>query len=87
MLACPYKSIIGIDCPGCGMQRSFIQLLKGNFIESFIIYPALLPIMFTLCLTTLHLKLKYKNGASYIKFSFIVSIIIIMVNYIFKFIL
>jgi hypothetical protein len=87
LLACPYKSLTGIDCPGCGMQRSFVELIKGNFIESFFMYPALIPVMFTLCLTALHLKFKFANGANYIKYSFIVSVFIIMVNYILKFIL
>jgi len=87
LLACPYKSLTGIDCPGCGMQRSFVELLKGNLMDSFFMYPALLPVMFTLCLTALHLKFKFKKGADYIKYSFIFSVIIIMTNYILKFIL
>lgn len=87
MMACPYKAIAGIDCPGCGMQRSFIELLKGNFLNSFYLYPALIPIIFTLVLTGLHLKYKFDNGANYIKYSFIFTISIIVINYILKFFL
>jgi len=35
----------------CGFQRSFIELLKGNFYESFTIYPAMLPIIITVVVT------------------------------------
>ncbi len=28
---CPFKLFFGIDCPGCGMTRAFLNFLKGNF--------------------------------------------------------
>ena len=71
LMTCPYKAISGVDCPGCGMQRSFIELLKGNVSESMHLYPALIPTMFTIGLTGLHLLFKFKDGAKYIKYSFI----------------
>lgn len=82
MMPCFYKQISGIDCPGCGMQRSFIELLRGNFIASFKMYPALLPVLFTLGLTAAHLYFKFKNGAVFIKYSFIFTISIITISYI-----
>lgn len=86
MLTCPYKALSGFDCPGCGMQRAFVELLKGNFFESFHLYPALLPIIFTLLLTALHLKFNFEKGAAYIKYSFITSTAIIVISYIIKFV-
>lgn len=84
MMPCFYKQVSGIDCPGCGMQRSFIELLHGDFIASFKMYPALLPVLFTLCLTAAHLYFKFKNGAVFIKYSFIFTISIISISYILK---
>ena len=84
LLACPYKALTGIDCPGCGMQRSFIELLKGNFSSSLHLYPALIPVMITLSITFLHLLFKFKNGQVVIKYSFIISVTIIVISYIFK---
>lgn len=84
MMTCPYKAITGIDCPGCGMQRSFIALLKGDLVESFLLYPALLPVIFTLLLTAAHLYFKFKNGANYIKYSFLITMSIIVISYILK---
>ena len=84
LLSCPYKTITGIDCPGCGMQRAFIELLKGNCVESFHLYPALIPVLLTLCITFLHLFFKFKNGAFIIKYSFVISITVIVISYIIK---
>ncbi len=77
----------GVDCPGCGMQRAFIELLKGNFVESFQLYPALLPTVFTLLITALHLIFKFKNGAAIIKYSFIITVSIVVVSFLLKMIL
>ena len=30
---CPFYSITGIYCPGCGSQRAAHQILNGNIIE------------------------------------------------------
>lgn len=86
MLSCPYKKYLGIDCPGCGLQRSFIELLKGNFMESLKLYPALLPLILTLIMLALHLVFKYRNGASYVKWSFIFTVTVIVISFAFKFI-
>ncbi|MCM4153147.1 DUF2752 domain-containing protein [Arenibacter sp. N53] len=41
MLPCMNKQIFGIECPGCGFQRSISYLVDGNFIEALKIYPAI----------------------------------------------
>ncbi len=32
---CPFKSLTGFYCPGCGGQRAFHQILHWNFVEAF----------------------------------------------------
>jgi len=32
--ACPFYSITGFLCPGCGSQRAFSALLHGHFLEA-----------------------------------------------------
>ena len=32
---CIFKSITSLPCPGCGMTRAFIEILKMDFINSF----------------------------------------------------
>ncbi|PZU90616.1 MAG: hypothetical protein DI529_02495 [Chryseobacterium sp.] len=34
-LKCPLKTIMGYDCAGCGVQRSFHSLLHFRFLEAF----------------------------------------------------
>lgn len=84
LLTCPYKAMSGIDCPGCGMQRSFIALLRGNMAESFALYPALIPFLLTLVFLLLHLKFRFKHGAMILMYSFIATVAIIIVSFIIK---
>jgi len=84
MLTCFYKKYSGVDCPGCGMQRAFIELLKGNFLSSLTLYPALLPLCFTFGLLFTHLLFNLKHGATYLKISFLVSSTIILIAYLYK---
>lgn len=86
-LACPYKKYFDIDCMGCGMQRSVIELLKGNFMESFYLYPALLPLIVMLLILPLHLIFKFKHGASMLKYLFIFNISIVVISYLVKLLL
>ena len=34
MPKCPTKTLIGLSCPGCGIQRAMHELLHGNIIEA-----------------------------------------------------
>ena len=84
LLTCPFKHLTGLDCPGCGIQRSIVALLEGNFIASFKLYPATLPIFALMVFALVHLKFELKNGAFFIKFLYIVVTLIIIINYIYK---
>lgn len=67
MQSCFYKKYFGIECPGCGMQRSLIQLLRGNFMESLKLFPALIPTIALIVFLILHLVFKFKHGANILK--------------------
>ena len=82
--ACFYKKYLGVECPGCGMQRSFIELLKGEFYESFIMFPALIPTIFLILFLIFHLIFKFKNGANFLKIIFIINTTIVVLSYIYK---
>jgi Protein of unknown function (DUF2752) len=84
MLSCPYKKYLGVDCFGCGMQRSVLELLKGNFVESFYFYPALIPMILMFLLLIAHLIFKFKNGGTWLKYNFIFVVIIVVINFIYK---
>ena len=61
MLPCLNKKLFGIDCPGCGMQRSVHLLLQGEFVAAFKMYPAIYPLMLLLAflVSTIFIKFKF----------------------------
>ena len=81
---CFYKAFLGVECPGCGMQRSFIELLRGNLSESLTLYPALSTTVFLIVLLIIHLIFKLRNGALMLKILFIVNAHIMVLHYIYK---
>ena len=40
MLPCISKLLFGLDCPGCGLQRSVVLLAKGQVADAFHMFPA-----------------------------------------------
>lgn len=84
LFSCFFKSQFNIECPGCGMQRSLIALLKGNVLESFHYHIALIPFMMTIILLIIQLIIKHKHGGKWVMWAFIVTTGITVVQYIIK---
>lgn len=61
MLPCLNKQLLGLDCPGCGIQRSADLLLHGEFLAAFQMYPGIYPIV---------LLLIFLITSSFVKFKF-----------------
>jgi len=63
MLPCLNKQLLGLDCPGCGLQRSVDLLLHGEFVAAFQMYPAIYPILLLLSflITSSFAKFKYSH--------------------------
>lgn len=81
-VACISKSISGLDCPGCGSQRAFHELLHGNFKKAaqlnLLIYffvPLLLFIFFKLTLKPFHIIFPDIN----ISTKWLIGILILMI--------
>ena len=85
LIPCPFKYLTGIDCPGCGFQRSVIELIQGNIKQSFILYPPAIPILLLLAyyLFTCILKSKQQKNIQ-LKPLLIVVALIIMFSYTIK---
>lgn len=58
LLPCPIKAVTGMDCPGCGFQRSLWELLQGHWHESYRLYPPTVPLLVLL----VYVVLKYRYG-------------------------
>lgn len=47
LLTCSFKSQFGVECLGCGTQRSILALLRGDIIDSFLFNPGVLILILT----------------------------------------
>jgi Protein of unknown function (DUF2752) len=83
-LPCIIKKTLNIDCPGCGIQRSFIALLKGEIVKSLQLYPALIPIIVFLSIIILNHKLNFLKSGKMVQIGVPFIFIIILVSYFIK---
>ena len=86
MLPCFTKKFFGVDCPGCGLQRSVAFLFQGDFAAAWEMYPALFTIipLFGVLAADQLFQIKYVNKI--IITLMITSVVLILTNYILKFI-
>ncbi|MBT8281502.1 MAG: DUF2752 domain-containing protein [Muriicola sp.] len=84
MLPCLSKQVLGIDCPGCGIQRSVLFLIQGDFLAAFKMYPAIYPILglFGFLLLDQFFKIKFANKISITLM--ITSVLLILINFLIK---
>ncbi len=66
MLPCLSKQVLGMSCPGCGIQRAAALLFHGEFLAAFKMYPAIYPILmlFAFLFADMFFKIKYANQIS-----------------------
>lgn len=81
LLPCHFKQLTGLDCLGCGMQRSLLALIRGDLWQSISLFPALIPFLFTTIFALIHLKAKFSFGAWVIRWGFISTISIMVLAY------
>ncbi|QBA65570.1 DUF2752 domain-containing protein [Muriicola soli] len=84
MLPCLSKQVLGIDCPGCGIQRSVLFLIQGDFLAAFKMYPAIYPILglFGFLVLDQFFKIKFANKISITLM--ITSVLLILINFLIK---
>ena len=84
MLPCLNKKLFGVECFGCGFQRSAIHLVKGEYTEAFHFYPAIYTLVLLLIFVLANLKFKFKNGQKIILTLAILNALIIVISYFIK---
>ena len=84
MLPCISKQVFGIDCPGCGLQRSVAFLFKGDFVASFLMYPALLPMMVLFGFIALNRFISFRQANSITIILAGITVGTILINFFFK---
>ncbi len=83
-MSCSFKEHTGLECTGCGMQRSIVALLNGDIAASVHYYPAMLPLLAMFGYLLLHLFFKFQHGAKALLVMFITNAFIITINYFLK---
>ena len=84
MFPCFSKTLFGIECLGCGFQRSFLLLLQGNFSGSFKMYPALITTILFLGILILNYVDTSRNYKKLIIIAAFINGIFMIVGYFFK---
>ncbi|MFI1743151.1 DUF2752 domain-containing protein [Thalassobellus sediminis] len=84
MLPCLNKKLFGIECLGCGIQRSALLVFKGEFVEAFYMYPAIYTLIPLFLIIIINLFYKFKFSNKIISSLAIISIATIIVSFILK---
>lgn len=83
-IPCPFHLVTGLDCPGCGVSRMCLALMRLDFLEAFSHNPALMilsPIWLVTFLFWLHSYIRdgRREQAQWQKWVTIVSIAVLLV--------
>lgn len=84
MIPCLSKKLFGIDCFGCGIQRSFVLLMQGEFESAFYMYPAIYSMLLFFTVIGLQLLQKNRNYHPWIVSLGIITATIMVVSYFYK---
>ena len=84
MLPCVNKKLFGVECMGCGTQRSINLLFNGDFIGAFKIFPPIYTLILFFIILFLHFIDKSRNYNKAIIYLVIINGIIMLTNYIYK---
>ena len=84
MLPCMNKKLFGIECFGCGTQRSLMLLVKGDFIGAFNMFPAIFTTLLFFIVLALHFIDKFRNYQKAIIGLAITNAVIMVVSYFYR---
>ncbi|WP_299839164.1 DUF2752 domain-containing protein [uncultured Tenacibaculum sp.] len=84
MLPCMNKKIFGIDCPGCGFQRSSVLVYKGEFKEAFHMFPGIYTSILFFLAVIAHFIFKKKITVKILLIIAIINVITITIAYLIK---
>ncbi|NJM78621.1 MAG: DUF2752 domain-containing protein [Flavobacterium sp.] len=84
MIPCLSKSLFGVECLGCGTQRSLLLLFQGEFVAAFKMYPAIYTTLLFFGFLFLHLIDKSRNYSKIVISLAITNAIVMIAAYYFK---
>lgn len=84
-ISCPIHSVTGFNCPGCGLSRMFLNIIKLNFYDAFRCNQAvfcLLPVFAFFTVKHLYKYIRY-GDSSFKKWENIVLYVIVFILLVF----
>lgn len=84
MLPCLNKKLFGLDCMGCGMQRSAVLVVKGEFLEAFNMYPAIYTLILLFGIIAFNTFKNFKYSSKIILILAVLNGITIVTSFIIK---
>lgn len=84
MLPCLNKTLFGVECPGCGMQRSLALVSQGQFTAAYNMYPAIYTLFVLALFLVFNLFVKFKHDYKIKMGLIILNVVIVVVSYVFK---
>lgn len=84
MIPCMNKQLFGIDCPGCGMQRSLSLIFKGEFVDAFFMFPAIYTLITFFVFVALNFLDSKRNYHKIMIGLGIINGLIMIISYIYK---
>ncbi|MCL9804536.1 DUF2752 domain-containing protein [Flavobacterium amniphilum] len=84
MIPCISKALFGVDCLGCGLQRSLFLLLQGKFSEAFHMYPPIYTVLIFFTVLGLRFFDKSRNYNRLAVVLLFLNLVIMVISYIYK---
>lgn len=84
MLPCMNKKLFGMECMGCGIQRSIALILDGRFVDAFYMYPAIYPLMLFFVFIGLNIFDKSRSYHKLILIMGIITSVVMVVSFLYK---
>ena len=84
MLPCMNKKLLGMECFGCGLQRSVALILQGEFVAAFEMYPAIYTLILMFAVIAINFFTKYNISTKVVAALGILNALIIVISYFIK---
>ncbi|NCO62946.1 MAG: DUF2752 domain-containing protein [Flavobacteriales bacterium] len=84
MLPCLNKTLFGMECLGCGIQRSVLLIFHGQFLAAFKMYPAIYTLFLLFIFLIFNLFIKFKHDYKVKMGLIILNVLIVVVSYLIK---
>ncbi|WGK66368.1 DUF2752 domain-containing protein [Croceiramulus getboli] len=84
MLPCLNKSLFGVDCLGCGLQRASLLFIQGDFVGAFYMYPGLYPLMLLVGFLSLNFFVSFKYQRVVKIALIVITVLTVVISYMVK---